>query len=384
MNQPLSPLSAARSADIKITDVIAHPVSIEMKNAFTSWGTYNVVSIVLVEIRTDAGITGIGECLARFAPAAYSEAIRTLYRPRLLGKSPLDIARHAKDLRRALSGRAGGMAQEAMAGIDIALWDILGKIAGLPLYRLLGGIGRQSVPAYGSSIGWFEEHAEAEARLNFFKSLGFKAGKVKIGLSVSKAIARIEHIRKAAGDDFVLSVDANWAFNVDQAMVVGRALEANGYEWFEEPIAPEDIDGYRRLSDKLDIPLACGESDFNMAQALPLMRDRVISVVQPNVSRAGGVSETSGIYRLADSFGVEYAPHVGMSGIVCEAASLHLAAAAPNLRSFECGGTADVKFRQIADIGPAVTRLVDGEIPVPQGPGLGIEIDWDRVKAIAS
>lgn len=380
MNHQPSATTPFAKVDLAITDVIAHPVTQTVERAVTSWGAYDKVSMVLIEVQTDAGITGVGECLGRFAPEAYAEAVRSLYRPKLIGKNPLDIGKHAAVLRRSLSGRAGGMAQEAVAGVDIALWDILGKVAGLPIYRLLGGVGRQLIDCYASSVGWVDGD-EAQRDIEGFLALGFKSIKIKTGLSVPRAIKRIEQMRKIAGDGVGLSVDANWAYSVEQAMVVGRALEANGYEWFEEPIRPEDTDGYRRLAEKLDVPLACGESDFNADQSLPLVRDRVISVIQPDVSRSGGITETSKIARLADAFDVQYAPHVGFSGIVCEMASLHLAAAAPNLRAFECCNTGN-HFREIGDIGPGITRLVDGKVPVPNRPGLGIEIDWDKVRAI--
>src|SRR5690606_20452074 len=178
-------------------------------------------------------------------------------------------------------------------------------------------IGRQSVPCYGSAVGWHDD-AGAEQDLKALLTRGFTAIKIKIGGPPKEAIKRIEQMRRLAGDDISLSVDANWAFSVDEAITVGRALEANRYEWFEEPIRPEDEDGYRKLADKLDVPLACGESDFNSDQSRPLIRDRVISVVQPDIARSGGISETLKIARLAEAFDVQYAPHVGFSGYVCE------------------------------------------------------------------
>jgi L-alanine-DL-glutamate epimerase-like enolase superfamily enzyme len=145
----------APNADIRISDVIAHPLTQKLPQpTVTSWGKYTDVSIVLVEVRTDAGITGVGEALARFSPKAYCELIESSLKPRLVGGNPTDIMGHWRSMRRSLSGRSGGILFEAIAGVDIALWDILGKVAGLPIYRLLGGVGRQEVPVYAASVNW--------------------------------------------------------------------------------------------------------------------------------------------------------------------------------------------------------------------------------------
>lgn len=141
------------SADIRITDVIAHPLTQQLPQpTVTSWGKYSEISMVLVEVRTDAGIVGVGETLARFAPKAYAEAIETLLKPRLVGQNPTDVTALWRSMRRALSGRSGGMLFEAIAGVDIALWDIMGKVAGMPIHRLLGGMGRTEVPCYAASV----------------------------------------------------------------------------------------------------------------------------------------------------------------------------------------------------------------------------------------
>jgi D-galactarolactone cycloisomerase len=171
-------------------------------------------------------------------------------------------------------------------------------------------------------------------------------------------------------------VDANWAFDVDDAVRVGRALEANGYEWFEEPIVPEDLAGYARLRGRLDVRLAAGESDFTVAHARDLIAARSVGLIQPDVARAGGISQTRRIAELAEAFHVDYAPHVGWSGGLCVAASLQLAAAAPNLRAFECM-VFDNPLREALLVKRVGSHrdLVEGEVEVPRGPGLGVEVD---------
>lgn len=367
------------SDGITITDVIAHPLSQTLPQpTVTSWGRYDVVSICLVEIRTDAGITGVGEALARFSPKAYAELIETSLKPRLVGRNPTDIAALWAEMRRALSGRSGGMLFEAIAGVDIALWDILGKVANLPIHRLLGGMGRAAVPVYAASVNWGDD-ARMEAELERYLEKGFPRIKVKVAKSVKEACRRIERLRKRAGDDIELCVDANWAYSLEEAVEVGRALTDNCYFWFEEPLRPEDEDGYEELHRRCATPLACGESNYTLDQAMRLVSRRAIAYLQPDVARAGGITETRRMAEFAAAHDVQYAPHIGMSGIICETASVHLAAAMPNIKAMECETDASPFKTWITGAAPGIERQVNGMFPVPSGPGLGLEIDWDAV-----
>nr|WP_210288001.1 mandelate racemase/muconate lactonizing enzyme family protein [Martelella radicis] len=345
----------------------------------TSWGRYDAVSIMLVEVRTTTGLTGYGETLARFAPRAYAELVERALKPRLVGRDALNILANWALMRRALSGRAGGMLIEAIAGVDIALWDIAGKAAGLPIYRLLGGEGRASVPVYAASVSWDPLEERAAEQAIAFARRGFSSIKVKIGRSPEAACKRIATVRQAVGDGVELTADSNWAYNLDEAVMVGKALERHGYAWFEEPLRPEDEDGYRQLRARCAVPLAAGESNYAVDQAMALTCDRTLSVLQPNVTRSGGITETLAMARLAAQHDVAYAPHVGMSGIICEAASLHVAAAAANTRIMECAASANLFKSEVADLRPGGERAEGGMLSVPQGPGLGIEINWEGV-----
>lgn len=374
--------AAASGADIRITDVIAHPLSQTLPTpTITSWGEYSRVSICLVEVRTDAGITGVGEALARFAPKAYAELIETALKPRLVGRNPTEIAALWQDMRRALSGRSGGMLFEAIAGVDIALWDILGKVANMPIYRLLGGVGRSEVPVYAASVNWGED-AFMERQLERYLEAGFPRIKVKIANPVNEACRRIELMRKRAGDAIDLCVDANWAYSVEEAVEVGRALTANRYFWFEEPLRPEDEDGYVELRKRCDTPLAAGESNYTLDQAMRLVSSRTLSYLQPDVARSGGITETKRMAEFAAAHDVRYAPHIGMSGIICETASLHLAAAMPNVKAMECETDASPFKTWITGAAPGIERQKNGMLPVPSGPGLGLEINWDAVQRL--
>jgi galactonate dehydratase len=371
--------AATNSAEIRITDVIAHPLKQSLPQpTVTSWGTYTEVSIVLVEVRTNAGIVGVGEALARFSPKAYAELLETSLKPRLVGGNPTDIQAHWRTMRRALSGRSGGMLFEAIAGVDIALWDILGKVAGLPIHRLLGGMGRTEVPVYAASVNWGSEEF-MDRELDNYLEKGFPRIKIKIANPVKDACRRIARLRKRAGDDIELCVDANWAYTLEEAVEVGRALSDNSYFWFEEPLRPEDEVGYEELHRRCATPLAAGESNYTLDQAMRLVASRTLSYLQPDVARSGGISETRRMAEFAAAHDVQYAPHIGMSGIVCETASVHLAAAMPNIRAMECETDASAFKTALTGAAPGADRQKNGMLPVPTGPGLGIEIDWDAV-----
>jgi galactonate dehydratase len=373
--------TAITMTDLTISGVRAIPLTAQMQaGTRTSQGVFDAVSIVLVEVRTADGILGYGECLGRFGARAYAELINEVFAPRLLGQSAFDIRRLWQQMRASLTGRAGGMLVEAIAGVDIALWDVVGKALGQPVHRLLGGIGRTQVDCYASSVNWASlEVMEAQARQ--VVAMGFKAIKIKLGQPVARAIETATRLREVVPAHVRLSVDANWAYSLDDAVAVGHALHRLGYWFFEEPIVPEDVAGYAQLRRTVSVPLAAGESDYSVAHASELLRERLVAIIQPDVARAGGISETRDIATLAQAFHVGYAPHVGWSGAVCVAASLQLAAAMPAFVSFECMFIANPLRDELATqrIG-AAQDLVDGRLTVPQGPGLGIDIDWDAVQ----
>jgi L-alanine-DL-glutamate epimerase-like enolase superfamily enzyme len=283
-------------------------------------------------------------------------------------------------MRNAVTGRLGGMLVECIAGVDIALWDLAGKAAGLPVWRLLGGMGRRHVTAYASSINWADD-ARVEAEVASALQRGFRQIKVKIGAPAARAIARVRQVRRLVGDDVLLGVDANWAYDADEALRVGRVLCDLDYAWFEEPVGPDDLAGYARLRQQLPIRLAAGESEFTAAAVEPALRQGLFGLVQPDVARSGGITETWRIAELAALHGVAYAPHVGWSGGVCSAASVHLAAAAESFFTFECM-VFDNPLRQeltrpvLGDVG----ALTDGGLAVPDTPGIGVELDREALR----
>ncbi|MCU0984833.1 MAG: mandelate racemase/muconate lactonizing enzyme family protein [Acetobacteraceae bacterium] len=362
--------------ELIIAAVRAHPLRAVLETAQrTSQGDWPALEIVIVEVETRCGLVGIGECLARRGAAGYARFIEAALVPKLIGRSAHDRRALWAAMRGTLTGRTGGMLIEAIAGIDIALWDLAGKAAGQPVWRLLGGIGRRAVVAYASSLNWGDD-ARAERELAEALARGFRQVKVKIGKPVDAAIRRVRMLRRLAGDEVMLAVDANWIYDADEAMAVGRALADEGYAWFEEPIHPDDHAGYRHLRRHLPIRLAAGESDFTAGDSAGLVEDRTLGLVQPDVARSGGITETWRIAEHAALHHVAYAPHVGWSGGVCAAASVHLAAAAEGFLTFECM-VFDNPLRQALTrpvVGDVGGLSAEGTLAVPEAPGLGVTL----------
>lgn len=366
---------------MRVTGIRTYPLTVPIGDLQrTAQGSFGTISILVVVVETDAGITGVGETLARSGPKAYAELVDGLLAPKIIGMDPFAVDGIWQTLFRTFTGRSGGMLIEAIAAIDTALWDIMGKAVGRPVYELLGHMGRDGIRAYASSIPWADDAAASKV-VEDCLAWGFTEIKVKIGAPVEASLARARLVREVAGPDIRLMADSNWIFDVDDAIAVGKGLADLGYYWFEEPIVPEDIEGYRWLRDRLPLRLAAGESEHTAAGAAPLLTARAVGVIQPDVARSGGISETRKIALLAAALHVPYAPHVGASGAICVAASLHLAAAMPNFLTYECmifpNPLRDHLLKQ--PVG-AIETLKDGALPLPGGPGLGIELDMSEVE----
>jgi L-alanine-DL-glutamate epimerase-like enolase superfamily enzyme len=364
-----------------IREIRAHPLRARLPTVqVTSQGDWPSLEIVVVEIRTDSGLTGIGEVLGRRGALGYAGFITDALAPKLIGRSAHDRRALWSAMRNTLTGRLGGMLVECIAGVDIALWDLAGQAAGQPIWRLLGGAGRRAVDAYASSINWADD-ARVEAEVASARAKGFRQIKLKIGRPLPRAIARVKQVRRLVSDDVLLGVDTNWAYDADDALLLGKAMCDQGYWFFEEPLPPDDHAGYRRLAQHLPMRLAAGESDFTAADSAELVRDHVLGLVQPDVARAGGITETWRIAEHAALHGVSYAPHVGWSGGICSAASLHLAAAAESFLTFECM-VFDNPLRQaltVPVLGDVAGLSAEGTLAVPDAPGLGVTLAPDAL-----
>ena len=367
-----------------IKKVTCHVVSAPVERPFTSsrgW-LYKTRGSCIVEIETADGIVGWGEC---YGPSAVAKAyLETQFAPRIIGRDAFDVEVIWEDLYNRIKDYGGrGMATSALSGIDIALWDIIGKSCGKPIHKLIGGAYRTEVTAYATGLYFIDMDRlieEAVEEANEFVGDGFVAIKMKIGLGSPKLdIERVAAVRKAIGDDVRLMVDANHCFTVPQAIRIGRELEKLNVEWFEEPISPEDIDGYVEVTRSLDMAVAGGENEFTRWGFRDLVVRKAMDIIQPDVCAAGGISECRKIATLASAHGVECIPHAWGSAIGL-AATLHFLAALPDqppsfkpmpplLELEQC----ENPFRDLLSVEPILQKA--GKVQIPTGAGLGIEIN---------
>ncbi len=367
-----------------IKKVTCHVVAAPVQRPFTSsrgW-LYKTRGSCIVEVETTDGIVGWGEC---YGPSAVAKAyIETQFGPRIVGRDAFDVEVIWEDLYNRIKDYGGkGMAASALSGIDIALWDIIGKATGRPIHKLIGGAHRSEVTCYATGLYFIDmdrlvEEAVEEAR--GYVDEGFTAVKMKIGLGDPKLdIRRVAAVREAVGDTTRLMVDANHCMTVPQAIRIGRELEALDIEWFEEPISPEDIDGYVEVTRALDMAVAGGENEMTRWGFRDIVVRKAMDIIQPDVCAAGGISECRKIATLAAAHGVECVPHAWGS-VIGVAATLHFLAALPDqppsfrpmppMFEFE---QCENPFRDLLSKEPIVQ--VRGKVQVPTGAGLGIEIE---------
>ena len=356
---------------------------------------------LLVEVETDTGLLGLGEA-AHFGGPLVSTAtvIEQELRPYLLGQDPRETERLWELMhRRAYKHARGGIVIAAISGVDIALWDLRGKLAGMPLWRLLGGY-RRRVPAYATG-GFYAEGKgvpELADEMRAYCRHGFRAVKLKVGrnsgiegsplramadrgvceVSLAEDLARVRAVREAIGPDVRLMVDANGAWDVPTAVRMGRALEELDVYWFEEPVWPDDLAGSAEVAAKVAIPIAGYETcSYGTVSFRDYIAARAVHFVQPDVAWAGGLTETLKIAHLAQAANLPLAPHIHGSAVGVAAAA-HLLGAVRN------GSMAEMVFPAHPLMGDLVREplVVDGtgEIDLGERPGLGIELDPDAVK----
>ena len=335
----------------------------------------------LIRIRTTSGIEGIGECYGLPSPMVTTRIVRDIISPLLVGEDAIATDYLWSKVFSAMSGggHLRGFYLEAMSGIDLALWDVKGKAAGRPVYELLGGPHRTSIPVYASPIPMFETVAESAEAAMVFVNRGFRAMKLKLGRGLTIDLSHALGVREAIGPGIDLLVDLNCAYTADVALRIGHALAEIGVTWFEEPLAVDDIAGYRRLRTALPLSLVNGETLFTKFDFREYFSAGAVDVVMPNIARAGGLTECVKIASLAATFHIDVAPH-GVGSVIGVAAALQLSAAISNFRIYEFNQLPNPLRDTLATI---PFSLVDGCLPIPTGPGLGIELDWERVSAFA-
>ena len=383
---------------MKITKIISHVLGYDLPEELGYSQQYYVKRTAhLVEVQTDEGITGWGEC---FGPGNVALAnkgiIEKVIQPMILGDDPMDrdvIWHKVYNLLRDHGQK--GMPMQSLSGVDIALWDIAGKVAGLPLHKLIGGAHRTQVQAYG--YGMMLKRETVDDHVARFKDeaaeildMGFKATKMKVGLGPKADVKLAAAVAEGIGNRGRFMVDANHCYTTSDAFYVGRALEELDAYWFEEPVAPEDLDGYRELRAGLRVNISGGEAEFNRWGWRNILENRGLDIAQPEVCAVGGISEYLRIVTLCHAHFTPVINHVWGSAIAV-ATNLQLLAAMPALP----GGlhpwepmlefdTTDNKFRDELLEFPlniqSQVKLNDGYVSIPDGPGIGVKPDLAFIK----
>ena len=375
---------------MKIVKIESHNLRCPIDPSFGwSQGWIDERMTTLVKITTDDGLVGWGE-------GAASPLIDTLLAPLLIGRDPLQRAGLWEKMFHALynANNFVGLAGSALSALDIALWDIAGKATGRPVCELLGGKVRDRVAVYATGLyyteGEFPDRLLDEARA--YAAQGFTGMKTKVGgLSVEGDVERVKAIRQAIGPDIRLMVDANEAYNATTAIRLGLKLADLDLMWFEEPVNAQDIDAYLQVKAALPMAIAGGENLRTRFQFKDYFARRAYDIVQPDIMHCGGITEMARIAAMANAHGIQVNPHVWGSPVMI-AASLHLSATLPPCPPARQPLPYDQEPVMEFDRTPSAIREEICAVPfnqaksfitVPTGPGLGIEVDEDKVRALS-
>jgi L-alanine-DL-glutamate epimerase-like enolase superfamily enzyme len=326
----------------------------------------------LVSLLTDEGVVGHAFLGSAYAPADMDAPILIrVLKPVLLGQNPLDRER----LNQALWARVRAASVRLIGALDIALWDLAGKVAGLPIHRLIGTC-REAVPAYASSQVLDSPEAYVE-QAKFYQANGWQAYKIHPPQNWREDIKVCEAVRAAVGDDYTLMLDAVWSYRYEQALRVGRAIEALGFYWYEDPLADQDLYNYVKLKQKLEIPIMATEYPAaGFDSYAPWIIARATDFLRGDVAVKGGITTMLKTAHLAEAFGMNYEVHHGGNSLN-NVANLHVVMAIRNCEFFEVLlPDAAQKYGLVQDI------VVDPEgfVHAPSAPGLGVEIDFDVIK----
>src|SRR5215470_3462384 len=356
---------------MKITAVEAICLAIPMKplDPPSSW-TGSTRKQIVVRIRTDAGLTGIGEAFAYGAPLAVCNAIEERLAPLIVGQDPLRIEHLVDLMQRAtmIWGRRG-LGMFAISGIDIALWDLLGKARNAPVYELLGGARRPRLPVYASLMRYDSPKDVAAACTSFVKQ-GFRMLKLH-----QTDVESVRAAREAVGPDVELMLDVNCPWTPAEALGMARALAPYRLFWFEEPVwPPEDYGGLAEVARDTEIPIALGENESTLFGFRESVERRAADKLQASIPKVGGITEFRKIAALAPAANRPIAPHSFYFGPGL-AATLHMAAT--------WGGTIPVEFptgeHETSFLAQPI-RPHDGFVELPEGPGLGVEINEAAIR----
>ncbi len=381
---------AKKYVKMKISKIETYVLSNKLEQSFffSQWA-YDERKICVIKLTTDKGIYGWGE---GYGPAEVIQQGIALLKPLLIGSNPLENESIWFEMyRKTLDFARRSVLFAAISAIDIALWDIKGKALKLPVSTLLGGQYRKKVVPYATGLYFSESKTlldDLVAEAQDYVSQGFKAIKMKVGLSIKDDLHHVKNVRAAIGPDIQLMVDSNHAYSLREALELARKIEPYDISWFEEPVSPEFYDQYAQLRNKTSIPIAGGECEYLRYGFLQLFQNQSVDIAQIEICASGGLTEAKRIGSLASSFGVEVIPHVWGTGIGFHAA-LHFIANIEPLPGRLFPPDIFIEYDRTENAIrdrltlPAV-QMNEGYIDIPQTPGLGIDIDPAALKEFST
>ncbi|MEP7300724.1 MAG: mandelate racemase/muconate lactonizing enzyme family protein [Caldimonas sp.] len=363
---------------MKITEVKAFPLSFRVSDAGqVRLGIGRTVKrdTVVVMVRSDEGLVGWGEAHHGRAPGAVAHLVNTTLAQLVTGMDPTNnVGIWDRVYKMQLASHGMGAASAiGLSGIDMALWDLRAKAVGWPLYRLLGGSSR-AVPAYagGISLG-FQPPAELAQEALGLVAKGYQAVKLRVGDTWRADVERVRAVREALGDSIDILVDANTNYSVADVRHAMPAFDELGVGWLEEPFPPHDARSYRAAAELGSTPLAAGENHYTRFEFQRVIKDGSISILQPDLSKTGGLTEGLRIAAMGSACKLRVNPHTSATGLNM-AATLHFLASIDNGGYYEADASTENLFRDrlTSRVGQIDT---DGLVRPPEAPGLGVEID---------
>ena len=342
-----------------------------------------------VLVHTDDGLTGIGECFRR-QPSVTKSMIDDIITPSIIGKNPVETdARYRDMIHSANALEIGGAAWIAIAGLDIALWDLKGKFLNQPIYELLGGKVRDSVPVYASSMKRDLTPYEEATRATGLVEKGYKGYKLhsavpgKMDDSADQTIKTVTEVRKAVGDDIDILVDVNGAYSIHHSIEIGKKLEDLGVFHFEEPRPHYDLEGLSKISDALTIPIASGEMIFSPYEYRDLIIRGKVDIIQPDIVKAPGFTGFLQIEKIANAFGIPITCH-NTQQTVSTVAHGHFVLASEQTPYKQEYNIEHCSIRDDRPILKEPLNISNGELKLTDKPGLGIELDLETVRELAN
>ena len=341
-----------------------------------SRGGFNVRTHALIKVTTDQGVTGLGEGVGD------ALTIKSVIEGRMgelaVGLDPMSIETIRKNLiDNQVYFERKGSAICAASGIEMACWDIMGKVLKVPVYQLLGGLYRDRLETYVSDVYWEKDPLSMARNLERILKKGFKTIKAHVGCEPPEADEkRIEALRRAAGNETGLMIDLNGGYTPREAMVASRLWDKYNLFWLEEPLNPNQVDALADFRSRSKFTIAAGENEFRLHGFKQLFDHKAVDVAMPDIGRVGGIQEARNICALAESYGIPVSPHNFSSGILL-AATIHLMAATPNTWLLELDSSNNAVYEELM---VAPLEISDGHVQVPDQPGLGVELTDDIIR----